>query len=631
MNADLPPRVIDLALEPAFELGGMEVRPATLEVLWEGGHEHLEPRVMQVLVALARRRDAVVSRHELNETCWGGRVVGDDAMNRCIFIIRKLAAAHGEFQVATVPRVGFRLMQASPPAGQRRHLRMTIAALAVVVMVALAVFAVQRSWPPGAAAEPRVAVGRFEALAGDPASAAFGVRLADQVEDVLSQNIAGIAVSQSAEGELGRADLIIRGAVSHDGGVWRVRASLEEAGARTLLWSEEFKAGQAGEAALADVVATAVTETLYTALDSQLQKGLKLDPRTLALYIKGSQLQKQPDPLQQDGAERAFEEIVARAPRFAAARAVLALNLQGRSTGSPAGERTGLRRRARAEALRAIGIDASAAGPAYDALFFLERLEVPEDIAKAEGWLKQGMRKAPTNAFVFMRECVLLLDVGRSAEGLTYCQQASALRPMAAPVAHNLARALQEAGRVELAQVAIANAARRHPNSLQMRWTRLEMAAFSGSIDEARELLHDPGTAPQTLTADGAAAFDALLQARRSGAQADIDDAIARFRAAAVAGRLAGSYVVIAAVALGRVDEAFRAAAEWPPAVAESGPRPSYLMRASMAPLRRDPRFWPIAAKAGLVTYWRIRNILPEFCSDPTLPYDCRQEMAKLG
>ena len=157
------------------------------------------------------------------------------------------------------------------------------------------------------------------------------------------------------------------------------------------------------------------------------------------------------------------------------------------------------------------------------------------------------------------------------------------------------------------------------------------MAAFSGLIDEARELLHDPGTAPQTLTADGAAAFDALLQARRSGARADIDDAIARFRAAAAAGRLAGGYVVIAAVALGRVDEAFLAAAEWPPSVAEFGPRPSYLMRASMAPLRRDPRFWPIAAKAGLVTYWRTRNILPEFCSDPTLPYDCRQEMAKLG
>ena len=69
----------------------MRVRPATREVAADGAPEALEPRVMQVLVALARRRGEVVSRDELILSCWGGRAVGDDAINRCIARIRRLA------------------------------------------------------------------------------------------------------------------------------------------------------------------------------------------------------------------------------------------------------------------------------------------------------------------------------------------------------------------------------------------------------------------------------------------------------------------------------------------------------------------------------------------------------------
>ncbi|WP_297695100.1 hypothetical protein, partial [Phenylobacterium sp.] len=45
----------------------------------------LEPRVMQVLVALARERGEIVSRDDLIASCWAGRIVGEDAINRCTF------------------------------------------------------------------------------------------------------------------------------------------------------------------------------------------------------------------------------------------------------------------------------------------------------------------------------------------------------------------------------------------------------------------------------------------------------------------------------------------------------------------------------------------------------------------
>jgi hypothetical protein len=42
--------------------------------------------------------------------------------------------------------------------------------------------------------------------------------------------------------------------------------------------------------------------------------------------------------------------------------------------------------------------------------------------------------------------------------------------------------------------------------------------------------------------------------------------------------------------------------------------------------MRRDPRYMTLAAKIGLVDYWRSTNRWPDFCAEPKLPYDCRAQ-----
>src|SRR5262245_34665773 len=103
MSADESAAPIDLARTANFRIAALEVRPSTREVaLADGRHEVLEPRVMQVLVALARRRGEVVSRDELTELCWGGRIVGEDAITRAIAGVRRLAESYGGFAVETI-------------------------------------------------------------------------------------------------------------------------------------------------------------------------------------------------------------------------------------------------------------------------------------------------------------------------------------------------------------------------------------------------------------------------------------------------------------------------------------------------------------------------------------------------
>src|SRR5215470_6336179 len=82
---------VHLAHELDFKLGKIEVRPARRELVGEGIRETIDPRVMRVLVALARAKGEILSRDDLIEACWDGVIVGDDAITRCVGLLRKIA------------------------------------------------------------------------------------------------------------------------------------------------------------------------------------------------------------------------------------------------------------------------------------------------------------------------------------------------------------------------------------------------------------------------------------------------------------------------------------------------------------------------------------------------------------
>ncbi len=110
--------MIDLAHCDDFGIGAVTVRPSSRELSSTAGTVMVEPKVMQVLVALARTDGRVVSRDDLVAQCWNGRIVGDDAINRIIGKLRRVAEAVGPnaFRVETVARTGYRLVAEAPVA-----------------------------------------------------------------------------------------------------------------------------------------------------------------------------------------------------------------------------------------------------------------------------------------------------------------------------------------------------------------------------------------------------------------------------------------------------------------------------------------------------------------------------------
>ncbi|HEY1562838.1 MAG TPA: winged helix-turn-helix domain-containing protein, partial [Caulobacteraceae bacterium] len=103
---------VRLATLAAFPLGPIEVDPARRRITHlDGRAENLEPRVMQVLVALARAEGRILSRNNLMDSCWPGVLVGEDALNRVIGRVRRLSEGlgSGSFTIETITKVGYRL------------------------------------------------------------------------------------------------------------------------------------------------------------------------------------------------------------------------------------------------------------------------------------------------------------------------------------------------------------------------------------------------------------------------------------------------------------------------------------------------------------------------------------------
>lgn len=118
------PGEVVLAHEPPFALGWLAVDPPTRQVHSNGVSETLEPRVMQVLVALARARGAIVTRDELFGQCWGGRVVGEDSINRVTSRLRQVSDKFGgAYRVETITKVGYRLIAAAGTEKQSGNIR----------------------------------------------------------------------------------------------------------------------------------------------------------------------------------------------------------------------------------------------------------------------------------------------------------------------------------------------------------------------------------------------------------------------------------------------------------------------------------------------------------------------------
>jgi len=138
-------RAADLASTLPFRLGRWRVEPALGRMRINGRTVQLEPRVMHLLVYLARHGGEVVSRQTLLETIWGERGAMEKSLTAAISDLRRLLEDDPDAPryVETIRGIGYRLL--TPVTSERPDRRrgkpllwISVASIAIVASAFLA-------------------------------------------------------------------------------------------------------------------------------------------------------------------------------------------------------------------------------------------------------------------------------------------------------------------------------------------------------------------------------------------------------------------------------------------------------------------------------------------------------------
>ena len=99
-----------MKIAAAFRFADWEVDPSTNSIARGGERKQMEPRVMDVLLALCKRANTVVSSEELLEQCWGTTLHGDNPVHKTIAQLRSLLGDNTKapIYIETIRKRGYR-------------------------------------------------------------------------------------------------------------------------------------------------------------------------------------------------------------------------------------------------------------------------------------------------------------------------------------------------------------------------------------------------------------------------------------------------------------------------------------------------------------------------------------------
>jgi transcriptional activator of cad operon len=269
----------------AFRIGVWRVDPLAGSIAREGETVRLEARTMRLLVYLAEHAGEVVSIDTLLKEVWAGVIVTSDSVYQAVASLRRVLGDDPKqpVYIATVPRLGYRLVAAvmpadddTPPVRRRRPARgVSIAAAVVVLFLALASLAVGRINRQAPLGSRSIAVVPFIDMTDGMGHEFFAEGMTEEVIDKLSK-APGIRVAppvssaylkekQPSVTEIARTlrvAYVLDGSVRQSSTTLRVEARLTRGDGGYVVWSETYDRPVGDALMIQDDIATQVTRAL---------------------------------------------------------------------------------------------------------------------------------------------------------------------------------------------------------------------------------------------------------------------------------------------------------------------------------------------------------------------------------
>lgn len=352
------------ALHPAhaadqrpFRIGEWLVEPSAGHLIKDGRSTKLEPKVMELLVYLARRPGRVLAREELEREIWAGTVVGYDALTSAIIKLRKAFDddSRHPWLIETLSKKGYRLIapvvepgRAASAAPGPERVRRSRRRVAVIGLAAVAVVGVVAAWlslyrpAPPAARTPSIAVLPFANLSGDRNFEYFSDGITEDITTDLSK-LSGLVVIarnsafaykdqplalKSVAEALG-VRYVVEGSVRRTGTDLRITAKLIDSETGSHLWTERYDRQLQDVFAVQDDVTRNIVAALALTLSEKEKESVaRRSTSSIEAYdllLRGQSLYARSTKENNAQARELYQRAIQLDPAFGRAYAALAI------------------------------------------------------------------------------------------------------------------------------------------------------------------------------------------------------------------------------------------------------------------------------------------------------------------
>lgn len=524
-----------------FRVGEWLVEPA-LDCISRGQQRvKLEPRVMQILVVLARQPGVVVSVNELLDSVWGHVIVSPESVYQYVAQLRKALGDSSEDPqyIATVPRKGYRLIArvvdddargtapeqlpradpgevaaqvrpvarteiapaASAPQRSTVSRVMRIAIGLGVVLVAAALWLAPQAWRDrwrGAPVERSIVVLPFDDLSAEGSNAAFCDGLAEEVMNSLGEipglrviartsafALRGRSIDVRAIGHELDVTHIVEGSVRPTGASARIAAQLVDASDGHRLWSmstdRRLDDVLGLQQQIANAVATALKLQLSAEASVRLSRRATANPLAYEQYLLGRYAQYERTGASAARAIEHQQRAITLDPDFALAHVGLADAYIAQYNFGDLPQQA-LIENATPPIERALALD-PLLSDAYATRGSLNTQRWA--LAEAQADLRRALVLNPNSSRAHLGLGIALDYAGSPRRALESYRAAAALDPLDYFVAQRECLTLQMLGRYTEAPARCDRAIELEPAHPNAYWVHGLIAAAQGKIDEA--------------------------------------------------------------------------------------------------------------------------------------------------
>ena len=606
------------------------------------GDTALEPKVVDVLMALAAQPGMVLSRDQLIEAVWKAEFGADERLTRAISLLRK--AFHDERgtprYIETVPKRGYRLVAAvgnaasGPPSAEEstaaanvveatrpaaKHDWRTYAGAGAMaaLMVAVVMGGLWRSPTPKAASRGSGVLELHPLVAIDPTAGmtSFGNTLLAAVKRALVSNHVVVIDAAPAQAAPSRqsAEFNLTGTLEQFGDSYAVTVFLSDRAAGQTLWSRKFVRPVAEGAELNEEVGTVTASILACGLQ---QRGLAVQPpspQVLQIYFETCDPEVVWDAMKLFAAA---QRLVAVAPKEAYANGLVATSYEEISSfdGVSKAQAEAYQHKAREHAARALALDPTNPLSRLAAAVVTPSPQGRWSAIEAEAELAASQHPVVRNTLFFYAR-----TSGRLAQAGHIVEQMVAATPLSAYKAGQAVIYMHQ-GNYQAADRLFDETLRIWPELTGAHWYRFINAALYGDPQQALKLLQ-PTSKMFDWDSELQECWHSFIESRTHGRRGD------QTKLRSLCEKSLGQdYTARMMTALGDVEGAYALLGRHR---LDSIGSTVFAFYPEMAPFRADRRFMSFIAPSGLVKYWSESGNWPDFCADKSLTYDCKEEAAR--